>query len=97
MENANRVCLDTVRKSMRQIRLMIGATVIIPELLTYAQYLRYDGYLRRKETKASVMPLFNDGTSIKRIAKRTGFSDTPQRILSGGVRTLESGDFGHRR
>ena len=34
MENASRAFLDAVRKSMRQIRSVIGATTINPELLT---------------------------------------------------------------
>ena len=53
MENASRAFLDAVRKSMRQIRSVIGATTINPELLTAAERLQYEGYLRREETNAS--------------------------------------------
>jgi transposase len=49
MENASRAFLDAVRKSMRQIRSAIGATTIDPKLLTAAERLQYEGYLRREE------------------------------------------------
>ncbi len=82
MENASRGFLDAVRKSMRQIRSVVGATVINPELLTAAERLRYEGYLRREETNTAVMALFKDGMPIKRIVKRTGLArDTVRRIV----------------
>jgi hypothetical protein len=54
MENASRAFLDAVRKSMRQIRTVIGATTIDPKLLTAAERLQYEGYLRREETNAAI-------------------------------------------
>ena len=57
MENASRAFLDAVRKSMRQIRSAIGATTINPELLTSAERLQYEGYLRREETNAAILAL----------------------------------------
>ena len=53
MENASAAFLDAVRKSMRPIRSAIGATTVSPYLLTCAEKLRYEGYLRREETNAS--------------------------------------------
>lgn len=50
MENASRAFLDAVRKWMRQIRTVLGATTIDPKLLTAAERLQYEGYLRREET-----------------------------------------------
>src|SRR5690606_18989126 len=50
MENASRAFLDAVSKSMRQIRKAVGSTIIDPKLLTYAERLQYEGYLRRQET-----------------------------------------------
>lgn len=47
MENASRAFLDAVRKSMRQIRAVIGAATINPDLLTAAERIQYEGYLRR--------------------------------------------------
>ncbi|MET4258266.1 ribose 1,5-bisphosphokinase PhnN [Bradyrhizobium sp. S3.12.5] len=57
MENASRAFLDAVRKSMRQIRIVIGATTIYPKLLTAAERLQYEGYLSREETNAAIMAL----------------------------------------
>ncbi len=42
MENASRAFLDAVRKSMRQIHTVIGATTINPKLLTAAERLQYE-------------------------------------------------------
>jgi len=50
MENSSRAFLDAVGKSMRQIRRAVGGAVIDPKLLTYAERLQYEGYLRRQET-----------------------------------------------
>ncbi len=84
MENASRAFLDAVRKSMRQIRSIIGATVINPALLTSAERLQYDGYQRREETNTAVMAMFSDGVPIKQIVKRTGLArDTVRRIVRG--------------
>lgn len=55
MENASRGFLDSVRKSMRQIRKTLGATRINPKLLTAAEHLQYEGYLRREQTNAAIM------------------------------------------
>jgi hypothetical protein len=48
IENASSF-LDAVRKSMRQIQTAMGATVINPSLLTIAEKLQYEGYVRRVE------------------------------------------------
>jgi hypothetical protein len=40
---------------MRQIRAAMGAAVIDPSLLTFAEKLQYEGwYVRREETDAAV-------------------------------------------
>lgn len=84
MENASRAFLDAVRKSMRQIRGAIGATVINPALLTAAEKLQYDGYLRREETNAAVIALWKEGVPIKQIVRRTGHHrQTVRRIVRG--------------
>ena len=51
VENAGAAFLSAVRKSMRPIRAAIGATTINPELLTFAERLQYEGYLRGEQTK----------------------------------------------
>ncbi len=84
MENASRAFLDAVRKSMRQIRGAIGATVVNPALLTAAEKLQYDGYLRREETNAAVLALWQEGVPIKQIVRRTGHHrQTVRRIVRG--------------
>lgn len=69
MENASRAFLDAVRASMRQIRAAVGATAINPDLLTSAERLQYEGYLRREETNAAVVTQIKAGVPLRRIAK----------------------------
>ena len=74
MENASAAFLDAVRRSMNRIRTAIGATTINPELLTCAEKLRYQGYLRRQDSHAVITALVRDGVSLKEIVRRTGHS-----------------------
>jgi transposase len=74
MENASAAFLIAVRKSMRPIRATIGATTINPDLLTCAERLQYEGYLRREETNAAILALARDGVAIKQIVRKTGHS-----------------------
>lgn len=84
MQNASQAFLDAVRKSMRQIRRVIGAATINPDLLTCAERLQYEGYLRREETNAAILALWKDGVPIKQIVKRTGHHrQTIRRIIRG--------------
>ena len=87
MENASSAFLDAVRKSMRPIRSAIGATTINPALLTSAEKLQYEGYLRRKDTNAAITALARDGLSIKEIVRRTGHSRKQVRQVTRGERT----------
>ncbi|MBZ0260126.1 MAG: ISL3 family transposase [Hyphomicrobiales bacterium] len=87
MENASTAFLDAVRKSMRLIRSAIGATVINPELLTCAERLQYEGFLRREETNAAILALAKDGIPIKQIVRRTGHSRKLVRQIIRGERT----------
>jgi transposase len=80
MENASAAFLDAVRKSITAIRSAIGATTINPELLTWAEKLQYDGYLRREETNAAILALAGEGIGIKDIVRRTGHSRKLVRI-----------------
>jgi hypothetical protein len=66
MENASSAFLSAVRKSMRPIRAASGATTINPELLTRAERLQYEGYLRREETITTILALAQDGTAIRK-------------------------------
>ena len=57
MENASRAFLDAVRTSMRQIRGVVGAATVDAALLTAAERIQYEGYLRREEANAAILGL----------------------------------------
>lgn len=54
MESAIAAFLDAVRRSMRGIRAAIGATMVNPVLLTSAERLRFQGYLRRQKACGTI-------------------------------------------
>jgi transposase len=84
MENASQAFFAAVRKSMRQIRTAIGATTINPALLTAAEKLQYEGYLRREETNAATLAMDKEGATIKEIVRRTRYSrGLVRRVLRG--------------
>lgn len=87
MENASSSFLEAVAKSMKPIRTALGATVVDPNLLTCAERLQYEGYLRREETNAIVTELAANGSSIKEIVRRTGRSRKLIRLIVRGQRT----------
>src|SRR5208282_3097569 len=82
-----RAFLDAVSKSMRQIRTTIGATTINPALLTAAERIQYEGYLRRDETNAAILELSKCGATIKEIVRTTGFSRGLVRKVLRGQRS----------
>ena len=86
MENASRAFLDAVRKSMQQIRTAIGATTIDPGLLTAAERIQYEGYLRREETNAAILALATEGVPIREIVRRLGHSRKLVRHVVRGER-----------
>lgn len=84
MENASRAFVDAVQKSMRQIRAAIGAATINPDLLTAAERIQYEGYVRREEANTVIVGLAKDELSIKEIVRQTGHSrGLIRRILRG--------------
>ncbi len=87
MENASHAFLDAVRKSMRQIRTAIGAATVDPELLTAAERLQYEGYVRREETNAAILAHAKMGASIKEIVRNTGHSRGLVRKVLRGQRS----------
>ncbi len=63
---------DAVGKSMRAIRVAVGATVLDPKLLTCAERLQYEGYLRREDTTtAAIRALAEDGLPINTAEPRS--------------------------
>ncbi|KAA9011220.1 MULTISPECIES: ISL3 family transposase [Sphingobium] len=86
MENSSRAFLDAVSKSMRQIRQAVGSNVVDPKLLTYAEKLQYEGYLRRQETNEAIQELAKSGTSIRQIVRQTGHSRKLVRDVLRGQR-----------
>jgi len=85
MENASAAFLEAVRRSMRPIRAALGTTVIDPALLTHAERLQHEGYLRREEAYGAIRALAEAGTPIKEIVRRTGRSRRLVRdIVRGG-------------
>jgi len=59
---------------MSKIRTAIGTPTIDPKLLTCAEKLRYQGYLRRQDSHAAIAALVSDGVPLKEIVRRTGHS-----------------------
>ena len=69
---------------MRQIRAAIGAATINPDLLTAAERIQYEGYLRREEANAAILARAGSGASIKEIVRETGHSrGLVRRVLRG--------------
>jgi transposase len=87
MENASVAILDAVRKSMRQIRSALGAAFIDPTLLTAAERLQYEGYLRREEVNAAILTRAEGGATIKEIVRETGQSRGLVRKILRGQRS----------
>jgi transposase len=85
MENASAAFLEAIRRSMRSIRQALGSTVINPSLLTCAERLQYDGFIRRQESNKTINNLARAGMSIKEITRRTNRSRKLVRsVLRGG-------------
>lgn len=86
MENDSRGFLEAVRRSMRQVREVVGAATINPALLTAAERIQYEGYLRRQETDAGIRALAEAGVPIRRICQRLGHSCRVVRAVLRGER-----------
>ncbi len=87
IENASHAFLAAVRRSMRQIRSAVGAMTINPDLLTAAERIQYEGYLRREDTNATILALAGRGQTIKAIVRATGYSRGLVRKILRGQRS----------
>ena len=75
-ENASSAFLDAACKSTPAIRGAIGAMTISPALLTNAEKLQCESYLRREETNAAIGALTKEGVSIGQIVRRYSLRST---------------------
>ena len=87
MENASAAFLQAVRQSMRSIRRALATGTVDPDLLTSAQRLQYEGFLRREADNAVIQRAARAGMSIKEIVRRTGHSRKVVRDVVRGGRT----------
>lgn len=87
MENASRSFVDAVRRSMRQVPEVISAAALDPALLTAAERIQYEGYLRREDADAAIRALAEAGVPIRRIGQRLGHSRKVVRAVLRGERT----------
>lgn len=65
----------------------MGASVIDRSLLTSAEKLQYEGYVRREETNTAILSLKAQGIAIKEIVRRTGYSRGLIRKILRGQRS----------
>jgi len=85
MENASAAFLEAVRRSMPPIRQALGSTIIDPALLTCAERIQYDGFVRRHDSHQAIKALAAQGVSIMAITRQTARSRKLVRsVLRGG-------------
>jgi transposase len=86
LENASGAFLAAVQRSMPAIRKAIGARTLDPRLLTAAERLQYEGFMRRQQTNRMVRGMAEDGMPIRRIVRQTGLSRKLVRQILRGER-----------
>lgn len=90
MENASAAFLEAVRSALGTIRRALGAGTIDPGLLSAAERLQYEGYVRRREENGAIRAMAGDGVAIKEIVRRTGRS---RKLVRGVLRNAEDEVF----
>ena len=86
MENASAAFLEAVRLSMRAVRSALGTARVDPALLTAAERLQHEGFLRREDTTRQILALKEAGHSIKEIVRRMRHSRKLVRQTVRGTR-----------
>jgi hypothetical protein len=61
-----------VRSLLGPIRRALGAGTVNPDLLSAAERLQYEVYLRRREGNDAIRAMASAGAEIKKIVRRTG-------------------------
>lgn len=90
MENASAAFLDAVRFSMRAVRSALGVATIDSALLTAAERLQHDGFLRREDTTRQILALKEAGHSIKKIVRQPRHS---RKLVRQAVRATRGDVF----
>ena len=86
LENSGAAFLAAVRHALPDIRKAVGAQKLDPEILTAAERLQYEGFLRRQHTNRMVRQMAGDGVPLKRIVRLTGLSRKLVRQIVRGER-----------
>ena len=74
MANASAAFLEAIRRSMRPIRVALGAGTVDPSVLTCVERRQLEGAKRRDEGNAVILTLAENGVPLKEIVRRTGYS-----------------------
>jgi transposase len=82
-ENASAAFLEAMQRAIPSIRQALGSTVIDPALLTCAERIQYDGFVRRQDSHQAIKALAAQGISIKAIARQTARS---RKLVRGALR-----------
>jgi hypothetical protein len=81
------------RRSMPSIRRALASSEVDPALLTSAERIQHDGFLRRQENNKIVSDLAKTGASINEVTRRTGRS---RKLVRSVLRGQDSDIFRSR-